>query len=165
MNQQPQVKLPRSNSDRWLEGAAWIIVTLNWLTTILAISYLPERVPTHFNIKGLADGWGSPYFILPVPMIASLLVAAMTWLNHYPHAFNYAVKITPENAFRQYTNATRLIRILNLTIAIIFLGISLMMTLSAAALIDGPGIWILPVILLLVYAPLAVFIYRSFKMK
>lgn len=165
MNQQPRMHLEPAAIDRWLERFTWIVLTLNWLTTILAVSCLPERVPTHFNIKGLADGWGSPYVILPVPMIASLLVAALTWLNHYPHAFNYAVKITPENAFRQYTNATRLIRILNLTIAIIFLGISLMMTLSAAVLIDGPGIWILPAILLLVYVPLAVFIYRSFKIK
>jgi len=165
MNQQPQIKLPRSNTDRWLEGAAWIIVTLNWLTAILAIFYLPERVPTHFNIKGLADGWGSPSFVLSVPIVASLLVAGLTWLNRYPHIFNYPVKITTENASRQYALATRFIRIMNLALALLFFGITLLMVLTAAAIISGPGLWLLPAILLLVYTPLVIFIYRAFKMK
>jgi hypothetical protein len=43
----------------------------------------------------------------------------MTVLNRFPHIFNYTTTITEENALREYTRATRLVRYLKLTMVLI----------------------------------------------
>jgi hypothetical protein len=44
----------------------------------------------------------------------------MTILNRYPYLFNYPIAINSENALRQYTNSTRMIRYLKLSVVTIF---------------------------------------------
>lgn len=165
MEKQPRLSIQPAKVDRILDAVSWAVLSVMWGIGLWGTFTLPETIPVHFNFRGQPDGYGSPLFILGLPVLTTLMVAGMTWLNRYPHIFNYPVKITPENALRQYTNATRLIRLMKLTVAVLFLGISLMIILSAGGIIEGPGIWFVPAILLIVYLPLAVYIRRSFRMK
>ena len=81
---------------------------------------MPATIPTHYNGAGQADGFGGKITILTLPLIATVLFVGMTFLNKYPHIFNYPTNITQDNVLRQYTNATRLIRYLKLIIVFIF---------------------------------------------
>ena len=50
----------------------WILVALTLLSTIIMLFVLPDTVPVHFDINGMADRWGSKFelLILPVVLIA-----------------------------------------------------------------------------------------------
>lgn len=54
-------------------------------------------------------------------------VIGFHYLKRYPHRFNYLVRITPENALRQYTLALRMMRMLNLIMILMFISILIMM--------------------------------------
>ena len=84
------------------------VISLAALVFLLWISYdavygphrLSERVPTHFDLAGHADGWGSPAMLLLFPGIALFLYLLMTVASRYPAAFNYPVRVTPKNQAR-----------------------------------------------------------------
>lgn len=89
----------------------------------------------------------------------------MTILNKFPQVFNYPTKITEDNAFNQYTNATRLIRYLKL-IVVLVLGLITFRTIqNANGDSEGLGIWFLPLIIGLIFIPLTYFIFKSLKVK
>ncbi|MGA7339933.1 MAG: DUF1648 domain-containing protein [Terracidiphilus sp.] len=84
------------------------IVSLFALAALLAVTVsafygparLPDRIPTHFNAAGRANAWGSPYMLLVIPLIAATVYVLMTLVSRYPTAFNYPVRVTPQNQQR-----------------------------------------------------------------
>ena len=54
---------------------AILLVTL--LGTLFALSQMPDEVPVHFNIHGVADRWGSKYELLI--MIPFMLIMQVVW--------------------------------------------------------------------------------------
>jgi hypothetical protein len=89
----------------------------------------------------------------------------MTILNKFPHIFNYPTNITQDNALRQYSNATRLLRYLKLIIVFIFGLIVFKVIQNANGEADGLGVWFLPLVLGLTFIPLTYFGIKSFKAK
>ena len=97
-----------------------------------------------------------------MPILSTILFVGMTILNKYPHIFNYPSKITIENAERQYTIATKLIRYLKLIIVITFSFIAFQIANEQQ---NGSGIWFIPVFIGLIYIPLIYAIIKLFKAK
>ena len=112
MADRPKIKLNLSKSDKVIEITSWALLIGIWVLAILNFSDLPETIPTHYNGAGEADGFGEKTNIFVLPVIGTILFIGMTILNNYPHIFNYPSTITNENAYNQYSNATRMIRIL-----------------------------------------------------
>lgn len=81
-----------------------------WGLVVANIARLPPTVGNHFSIPGQANGWGSKYFLLLMPLIASVLYAALTLIAGVLHLFSYLVVITQENAVRQYAIAPHMLR-------------------------------------------------------
>ena len=75
------------------------------------------------------------------------------------------VSITEDNALKQYTNATMMLRFLKLAVVFIFTAIILITYFTAQADIKGPGAWFLPVMILLVMLPTIIFVVKSLKEK
>jgi hypothetical protein len=73
------------------------------------------------------------------------LFAGIRALNKYPHIFNYPTEITAENALRQYTTATRLLRYLKPMVVVIFFAIAQQTISTATGTSAGLGLWFLPV--------------------
>jgi uncharacterized membrane protein len=154
-----------NQADTILEIAGWIALCLLWLMALINYKSLPASIPTHFNATGQVDDYGSRATILALPIIGTVLFVGMTILNRFPHVFNYPVKITPENMLKQYTWATRMIRVLKMTVIIVFM---LIVWLTNSTAIKGSGeqvIWFLPMILAVIFVPLGFYIYKSFKGK
>jgi uncharacterized membrane protein len=61
---------------------------------------LPARVPTHFDLAGHPNGWGSPAALFLLPAIALVLYGGMSLTARFPSVFNYPVRVTPENRLR-----------------------------------------------------------------
>ncbi len=110
MANRPKLKLKLTAYDKALEALGWAMLVATWSITIASYAKLPATIATHFNFMGMADSFGSKINILLLPSMATVLFVGLTILNLYPNIFNYPTSITEENAFRQYRNATRLIR-------------------------------------------------------
>ena len=120
---------------------------------LFAWSTLPDRIPSHFGPDGRADAWGGKGTLLIFPLMTLCLFGMLTLLTRSPATYNYPFAITRENARRQATLAMGLIAWLRF--ATIWLMTYLEYGVIAAARDDSAtlGHWFLPVVLLLIAAP------------
>jgi uncharacterized membrane protein len=165
MEERAKIKLELTATDKAVEIAGWISVLAVWCLTIVKYNSLPDIIPIHYNAAGVADGFGGKATILTLPLISTILFVGLTFLNKFPHIFNYPTNITKENALRQYTNATRLIRYLKFILVVVFGFISFKTIQNAHGKAEGFGVWFLPLFLGLIFIPLVFFIVKSVKVK
>ena len=144
MNKRPRMKLQLNQTDKILEIVGWISVFGIWALPLINYFDLPEIIPIHFNGAGKANGFGNKTHIFVLPIISTLQFIGLTILNKRPHVFNYPSQITKENAFRQYTNATRMMRVLKLVIVLLFGLIVFRKIQIINGHADGLGTWFLP---------------------
>ena len=163
MNERPKIKLELTTYDKTLEILGWTSILAIWVLTISNYSNLPDTIPIHYNGAGQADGFGGKGNILTLPLIATVLFIGLTILNKFPYVFNYTTNITADNALRQYTNATRLLRYLKFIIVVIFGLIALQTIRNVNGQASGLGVWFLPLTLGLIFIPLTYFLIKSFK--
>lgn len=163
MNERPKIKLELTTTDKTFEILGWVSILAIWVLTITNYTNLPDTIPIHYNSSGEADGFGGKGNILTLPLIATVLFVGMTILNKFPHVFNYPTNITEDNALRQYTNATRMIRYLKFIIVVIFGLIAFKTIRNVNGQTTGLGVWFLPLTLGLIFIPMTYFIVKSFK--
>jgi uncharacterized membrane protein len=159
--ERPKLKIQLSPTDKVFELLGWGVLLALWIWTGTSYSSLPDSIPTHFNAAGEADGFGRKASIVGLPVIATLLYIGLTFLNRVPHIFNFPTPVTQDNALRQYTNATRMIRYLKLILVLVFAGISFQTIQQANGTGEGLGLWFLPLTLVLVFMPLLYFVIKS----
>lgn len=73
---------------------------LYWITweALSGANRLPERIPTHFDISGNPNGWGSPNTLLLIPIVATGIYLLITLLASIPTTkFNLPVRVTTAN--------------------------------------------------------------------
>jgi uncharacterized membrane protein len=163
--ERPKLKIQLSPMDQVFELLGWGVLLALWVWTGTSYSSLPDTIPTHFNAAGEADGFGRKASIFGLPVIATLLYIGLTLLNRVPHIFNFPTPVTQDNALRQYTNATRMIRNLKLILVLVFAGISFQTIKQANGEAAGLGVWFLPVTLGAIFLPLLYFVINSIKEK
>jgi uncharacterized membrane protein len=160
----PVLKLPLTAIDYALEATAILGIISLCVLAVVSYSSLPDSIPTHFNLKGQADDWGSKASIFILPGISLLLFTGITILNKFPHIFNYPVKVTGENALRLYTKSVRVVRILKALVVMLFLFIEWQVCRSAenAELPSWffPAVLIIPVLLPIV---MTLFLTKTFS--
>jgi uncharacterized membrane protein len=161
---------PRINID--LDPVDWMIEIMGLIFILGLIGIpmhyydmLPETIPIHFNAAGEADGFGSRNSIWSLPIIGVIIYVGMFALNRFPYIFNYPVEITEENAEKQYRNATKLIRMLNLIIAATFLYISYFSIRTSLGISSGLGWYFTPIFLGGTFLTIGIYLYLSFKSK
>jgi uncharacterized membrane protein len=163
MNNRPKIALELTTLDKIFEISGWISVFAIWAFAINNYITLPDIIPIHYDGAGHASGFGGKGHILTLPLIATALFVVLTILNKFPQIFNYPVTITPDNAIRQYTYATRLIRYLKFIIVVIFGLIIFYTSRTVNGQTIGSGVWFLPLILALIFIPLIYFVLKSYK--
>ena len=165
METRPKLKLTLSLLDNKLELTSKIFLVAMWALTLYTFLKLPTTIPTHFNASGQADDYGNKLTLLILPILATIIYFGLTQLNKYPHIFNYMTKITDDNAQKQYTIATRMLRFLKLSILLIFSLIILFTYLTSIGVTNGLGFWFLPLTFGLLLTPTIISICQSFKKK
>ena len=126
---------------------------------------LPGQIPGHYNASGQPDAYSSRNTIWALPLLGLVFYIGLTFLNRYPHVFNYPVKVTEENAQKLYSISTRMIRILKNLMVIIFFYINYQTIKVALNQSSGLGEVFLPIALIVVFGYLAVMIYKMAKSK
>jgi uncharacterized membrane protein len=165
MEIRPEIRPDLSPFDKNLELIGKLFLVLMWGLTVYTYLKLPDTIPTHFNASGKVDDFGNKMTLLILPILATLMYLGLTLLNKYPYIFNYSTKITQENAQKQYTIATRLLRILKLVILIIFSLIILIVYFTSIGITNGLSFWFLPLTIILIFIPTVISISQSFKKK
>jgi uncharacterized membrane protein len=77
-----------------------ILAALCWITyeALHGSERLPDRIPTHFDISGQPNAWGSPGFLWLVPMVGTGLYLLLTALGSIRfRRYNLPVPVTEAN--------------------------------------------------------------------
>ena len=161
----PKIRPVLTFSDHLAEAFSILVLVAMWAFFVYAFTLLPDTIPIHFDFKGNPDRYGGKATLIFLPILTTILYLGLTVINRYPHIFNYPVKITEENALKQYTYATRMIRMLKLIIILMFSVIVFYTYRSATGSSTGLGYWFIPIFLGAVYLPLIFYLFSSFKSK
>lgn len=161
----PVLKIPLAAQDQWLNRIGVAIVLVLIVVPILIYGDLPEEIPTHFGANGKPDDFNQKSHIFVLPCVALLLFVGLYWLAYQPHLYNYTVKITEENAERQYKNASRMMRFLNLSVLLLFAYIEASTISTAMGYSAGLSAWFLPAILVLMVGLPIFFIAKSSQLE
>ena len=132
-NNQPKIDVKPTKMDLRVLRIGWIIIVLNVLVVFAFYFKLPESIPTHFNLKGEADGYGSKSTLWMLPIIGGLsyFLLFMMTTKMKPWNFNYPTKVTEKNAPILYALCLQMLVWLNLSIAVLFFIITLEILLKA----------------------------------
>ena len=119
-NNRPFLKIEKENIDYFLEYCALIVLIAIWGFTIYHFNKLPDNIATHFDLSGKPNEFGSKYTIWVLPIIITFVYILIYNLNRSPYKFNYLIKITEQNAYKQYKLASRMMRVILFNITIMF---------------------------------------------
>ncbi len=161
----PKIRISLTKTDWVLESIAWLFFIFFWICVIIGYFSLPDIIPTHFNAKGEIDNYGSKLTIFLLPAFSTIIFIFLSWINKYPHIFNYPVKITEENAEAQYRLATRLIRILKLSILVSFILIFYIVIQSISGINKYSVQLVILFILFIIISPFIYYIIKMFKIQ
>ena len=165
METRPKIKLTLSPLDTKLELTGKLFLVVMWGLTLYTFLKMPPTIPIHFNVSGKADGYGNKMTVLILPILATIIYVGFTALNKHPYLFNYMTTITDQNAEKQYTIATRMLRKVKLAILVIFSLIILFIYFTTTGVTDGLGSWFLPFTLGLIMTPTVIAISQSLNKK
>jgi len=158
----PKIKVPLEGIDVVLDILSATLLILLITYAFISYSELPDTIPSHFNAMGEVDGYSDKMMIWLLPCLGVVLFIGLYILNKFPHLHNYMVNITQENALKNYRLSTRIVRVTNLFIMIIFGIIIYSMVESAKNNNSDIDNWILPFIIgFSVLLPIAIFIYQK----
>jgi uncharacterized membrane protein len=146
-----------------MEILSFVFLGALWLLAVGGYQDLPDRIPVHFNTTGEADGYGDRSSILALCVVATVIYTGMTFLNFYPHIFNYPSPITADNAQRSYQSTTRMLRVLKLSVVVVFAAI---IYLTYRAVFSGSyalPVWFLPAALAVLLVPVAFYLFKLLR--
>lgn len=161
----PVLNLPASPAETALGLVAAAGVLFAIVTLALHWAALPERVPTRFGPSGTPIAWGPKGSLLPLAALAFVLYTVFTVLARYPHKFNYLVRITEENAPRQYLLTRSVIGWLKVEVVWLIAYIEWKMVQVALGQAQGLGpswVWIWPALL---FGTLGVYLFNSYRAR
>ena len=165
MTKRPIIEVPLSRVDIVLELVAAAAVAFMVLALARYYAVIPERIATHFGFSGKPDGWGPKSTVLVMLAVAGLGYLLLTIVARFPQTFNYPVRITEENALRQYAIALSTMRWLKAEVTVMCAYIEWQMIRIALGRAEGLGLAFavgMPVVIL---ATVAILIIRSLRAR
>lgn len=161
--QRPKIKIELTFADRMIDTFALFSLGALWALTVYYYTKFPETIPTHFNATGKIDSYGNRFTIFSLPAIATFLFILLSAVTANTHVLNYPVKITNANALKQYSNASKMVRLLKLIIMIVFITLLFQVNDLVNQNMNKLSFWQLPIELLIINSPIIFFFIRSKK--
>lgn len=153
MEKRPQIKIIQTQSDKRLDMVGLLLLAILWGLAAYFYTQLPGTIPTHFDFFGKANATGKKETLFILPGIGTVIYIALSYLCKIPHLLNYPIPINTNNAEQQYRISVRMLRLLKLSILIVFCLVLLLVYLNVTGNSDGIGIWFVPLVMLLIFAP------------
>lgn len=157
----PVIKIQLTTQDKIAEVSGYILLAALWCLVVYFYNNSPDVVPIHFNLAGEADGYGTRKTMFITPVLCTFLFFMLTEVAKHPEMFNYPVTITPQNAKKQYTIATCLLRSLKIIVILIFGLIDVHTYLTAIQSNTSINGWLMPVIFIILFIPVVYYFIKS----
>ena len=125
-------------------------------------SQLPERIATHFNGAGVANGFGARSALWLLVGIAVLLYSALSAINFVPGVVNLKRPLAPEREKAVLAESMAMVGWIKAEVCWMFAYLCLAMVRNGMGLQVGIGAWFLPVTLVVVFGTCAVYLVRIF---
>lgn len=149
MEDRPEITIQLQPADKVLEVAGYILLALLWVTTIYMYWQLPDMIPNH------PDDVMDKRTIFLLAILGSLQFFLISNVEDKPHLMNFPLKITPENIERQYARGMRMIKLVKILLIVVFILIEYYSYRDLAGLNGNLFAWLPPIILGIVFSPLA----------
>lgn len=163
MIKQPAMIIPKSPVARLLDVLTLGIFLAVIIYLVIQFQNLPDQVPGHYDASGNVDRLGNKMELWILPVIAAGLWIGMTFLEKYPHTFNY-LNLRKDNIEAQYRNGMLMINILKNESVLLFSFLSYQGTRIALGEADGLGIYFMPIFIGVILGSLIIFIIRMFRL-
>lgn len=158
----PKIYIKKTRLDYFFEGISIISLALTFIIIAYYWGKYPNSVAIHYNALGQADSFGPRWLLLILPLTALLTYIGMTYLNKFPHVFNFPVEVSERNAEVLYTIGKRTISFMKMTICLLVLYITFSLISSMIFHRSGVNVFIILIFLLCIgVAP----IYAAVKMN
>lgn len=164
-NQRPVRSLGLSPADLAVEFAGAIAIVLAVLPIVQFWAVLPDRIPIHFGFSGQPDSWGDRVTIWILPAVAAIIFVVLTAVSRYPHTFNYPVRITEENARRQYLLARSLLVWLKAEVCWLFAFVVRQQILVALGNAQKFSMELLLGIVVLIFATVGLYLFKAYSAR
>lgn len=163
--ERPRIKIALRPIDWLLEIIGCLALLVLLIYPIYHWGVLPDTIPTNFDIQGNVDAWGNKNSIWILPILGLLMYLGLWIMNKYPHSFNYPQKVTTQNAHQLSSIATRMIRLLNVSIIGLFAYLVYIEIQVALGHRMGLGAWFLVLFLVFELVFSVYFMYKIMKVK
>jgi len=144
------------------------LIALTGLVFAIAVvadfySRLPERIATHFNGAGVANGFGGRATLWLLVGIALLLYVTLSAIERIPRVVNLKKPLAPEREKVVLAESMAMVGWIKVEICWMFAYICLAMVRNGMGLQVGWGRWFLPMTLVVVLGTTAVYLGRIFR--
>ena len=126
-------------------------------------SRLPERIATHFNGEGLANGFGARSTLWLLVGIAFLFYAALSTISFLPRVVSLKRPLAPEREKMVLAESMAMVGWIKVELCWMFAYLCLAMVRNGMGLQVGLGAWFLPVTLVVVFGTCAFYMMRVFR--
>jgi uncharacterized membrane protein len=126
---------------------------LFWVTgrALYGPDRLPDKIPTHFDFAGHPNAWGSTATLILLPAIAVVLYVGISVTQMFPSAYNYPVRVTPQNRPRLQALAIAMIDWLKTELVCLFAWIQWSTIAAARGRQSGLSPALMPVSILAIF--------------
>ena len=124
---------------------------------------LPERIATHFNEAGVANGFGARSTLWVLVGIAVLLYATLSAISFLPRVVSLKKPLVPEQEKTVLSESMAMVGWIKVEVCWMFAYLCLAMVRNGMGLQRGLGAWFVPVTLLVVLGTCAVYTMRIFR--
>jgi uncharacterized membrane protein len=126
-------------------------------------SRLPERIATHFNGAGVANGVGARSTLWLLVGIAFLLYSTLSAINFVPRIVNVKRPLAPEQDKAVLAESMAMVGWIKVEVCWMFAYLCLAMVRNGMGLQAGLGTWFLPVTLVVVFGTCGIYLMRIFR--
>ena len=161
----PEITLPKSTLQKIANAVGYGIFIVGVLYSFVSLTTLPSEVPIHFNFAGEADGWGSKYVLLVLPLIGIVTVLALEAVEKRPHIHNYPHYVNEANVRQFYEVSVRTSNLIKNGTLLIFGLIQIEIVQSAKEAPFTFGVTLGGIIALVLVVPIVWHLYSSIQLK
>jgi len=94
-----------------------------------SLPHLPSRIPTHFNLAGQPDGWGSPHTLWVLlafqVLVACAILSISIWARRFPQSVHLGTRrlsdYTPEQRERMVPLLDRMAGLMSVATSLFFI--------------------------------------------
>ena len=119
-NLEDSCRIKRPRLVQIVDGLCLVLLVGTTVYATCRYAELPDRIPVHYNAKGVIDGYGSKGMIWLFVAIMWFVVGVISVTELFPNHWNTVVAVTKENRVRIMTLTWKLASTTKLAVAIIF---------------------------------------------